>query len=78
MVRDHVCIVAITPGVPPKKRWSSKRSNRVLRTQEKKIFAMDDDVKKRGMEERLKEQAEIIGYDQLVDLILENKVANFA
>jgi len=41
MVRDHVWIVAITPGVPPKKRWSFRRSNKVLRTQEKKIFAMD-------------------------------------
>ena len=46
--------------------------------QDKKIFAMDDDVKERGMEERLKDQAKIIGYEQLVDLVLENKVANFA
>ena len=45
--------------------------------QDKKIFAMDDDVKKRGMEERLNDHVEIIGYEQLVDLILENKVANF-
>ena len=46
--------------------------------QDKKIYAMDEDVKKRGMEDRLKDQAEIIGYEQLVDLVLENKVANFA
>lgn len=46
--------------------------------QDKKIYAMDEDVKKRGMEHRLKDQAEIIGYEQLVDLVLENKVANFA
>ena len=45
---------------------------------DKKIYAMDDDVKRRGVEARLKDQAEIIGYEQLVDLILENKVANFA
>ena len=45
--------------------------------QGKKIYAMDDDVKRRGMEERLKDKAEIIGYDKLVDLILENKVVNF-
>ena len=46
--------------------------------QDKKIYAMDEDVKKRGMEDRLKDQAEIIGYEKLVDLVLENKVANFA
>ena len=45
--------------------------------QGKKIYAMDDDVKRRGMEGRLKDKAEIIGYDRLVDLILENKVVNF-
>ena len=45
--------------------------------QDKKIYAMDEDVKRRGMEERLKDKAEIIGYDKLVDLILENKVVNF-
>ena len=43
----------------------------------KKIYAMDEDVKRRGMEGRLKDKAEIIGYDKLVDLILENKVVNF-
>ena len=46
--------------------------------QDKKIYAMGDDIQKRGMEDRLKDQAEIIGYEQLVDLVLENKVANFA
>ncbi len=45
--------------------------------QDKKIYAMDEDVKRRGMEGRLKDKAEIIGYDILVDLILENKVVNF-
>jgi sulfur relay protein TusB/DsrH len=45
--------------------------------QGKKIYAIDEDVKRRGMEERLKDKAEMIGYDRLVDLILENKVANF-
>ena len=43
----------------------------------KKIYAMDEDVKRRGMGGRLKDKAEIIGYDKLVDLILENKVMNF-
>ena len=45
--------------------------------QDKKIYAIDEDVKRRGMEGRLKAKAEIIGYDKLVDLVLENKVANF-
>ena len=45
--------------------------------QDKKIYAMAEDVKRRGMEGRLKDKAEIIGYDKLVDLILENKVVNF-
>jgi sulfur relay protein TusB/DsrH len=43
----------------------------------KKIYAIDEDVKRRGMAERLKARAEIIGYDKLVDLIMENKVANY-
>ncbi len=46
--------------------------------QGKKIYAMHDDVKIRGMEERLKGRTEIIGYEELVDLLLANKVANFA
>jgi len=45
--------------------------------QDKKIYAIDVDVKRRGMGGRLEGRAEIIGYDRLVDLIVENKVANF-
>ena len=45
--------------------------------QGKKIYAVDEDVKRRGMGERLKDKAEVIGYDTLVDLILEHKVANY-
>ena len=45
--------------------------------QGKKIYAIDEDVKRRGMGERLKDKAEVIGYDKLVDLIFENKVANY-
>jgi len=41
------------------------------------IYAIDEDVKRRGMEGRLKDKAEIVGYDKLVDLVLETKVANF-
>jgi sulfur relay protein TusB/DsrH len=43
----------------------------------KKIYAIDEDVKRRGMGDRLEDKAEIIGYDKLVDLIMENKVANY-
>lgn len=43
----------------------------------KKIYAIDEDVKRRGLGERIKGKAEIIGYDKLVDLVVENKVANF-
>ncbi len=43
----------------------------------KKIYAIDEDVKRRGMGRRLEGTAEVIGYDRLVDLVLENKVANF-
>lgn len=50
----------------------------VTSIQDKKIYAMDGDVKRRAMEDRLRGRAEIIGYDRLVDLTLENKVANFA
>jgi len=44
---------------------------------DKKIYAIDEDVKRRGMGDRLKDTADIIGYDELVDLVFENKVANF-
>ncbi len=43
----------------------------------KKIYAIDVDVERRGMQGRLQDKAEIIGYDKLVDLVMENKVANF-
>lgn len=46
--------------------------------QDKKIYAMEEDVKIRGMEGSLESRAELIGYGELVDLIVENKVANFA
>lgn len=45
--------------------------------QGKKVYAIDEDVKRRGMADRLKDKAEIIDYGELVDLVFENKVANF-
>ncbi len=44
---------------------------------DKKIFAIDEDIKRRGLQGRIEGKAEIIGYDRLVDLIVENKVANY-
>ena len=42
------------------------------------IYAMDDDVEKRGLIHRMRGKAELIDYNTLVDLALENKVVNFA
>lgn len=43
-----------------------------------KVYAVRDDVEKRGLVERVPEDVELIGYSQLVDLIVGNKVINFA
>jgi sulfur relay protein TusB/DsrH len=43
-----------------------------------KVYAIKDDVKKRGYTEILSKNIELIDYDKLVDLILANKVVNFA
>jgi sulfur relay protein TusB/DsrH len=43
-----------------------------------KVYAMEDDIEVRGLKDRLAGKAESIGYPQLVDLIVGNKVINFA
>lgn len=43
-----------------------------------KIYAVKDDVDKRGYNERLSGGIELIDYGRLVDLILANRVVNFA
>ncbi|OIP38571.1 hypothetical protein AUJ95_06445 [Candidatus Desantisbacteria bacterium CG2_30_40_21] len=43
-----------------------------------KVYAMEDDVHARGLKDRLAGKAESIGYPQLVDLIVGNKVVNLA
>lgn len=43
-----------------------------------KVYAMEDDIEVRGLKDRLAGKAESIGYPQLIDLIVENKVINFA
>lgn len=47
-------------------------------TMQGKVYVMEDDVEVRGLKERLEGKAESIDYPQLVDLIVENKVANFS
>ena len=43
-----------------------------------KVYVMEDDVELRGLKERLDGKAEPIDYPQLVELIVSNKVVNFA
>ncbi|MFQ5382035.1 MAG: DsrH/TusB family sulfur metabolism protein, partial [Dehalococcoidia bacterium] len=42
------------------------------------LYAVEKDIEKRGLSGRLPESVHRIGYDDLVDLIVENKVVNFA
>lgn len=43
-----------------------------------KVYAMGDDIEVRGLKGRLAGKAETLDYPQLVDLIVGNKVVNFA
>ena len=43
-----------------------------------KVHVLKDDVLKRGLEDRFREDVDFINYDQLVELIVQNKVINFA
>lgn len=43
-----------------------------------KIYAVKDDVEKRGYKDGISNNVEIIDYGKFVDLILANKVVNFA
>ncbi|MCB7128921.1 MAG: hypothetical protein NOU37_08465 [Candidatus Brocadiales bacterium] len=43
-----------------------------------KVHVLKDDVLKRGLEDRFHEDVDFIDYDQLVELIVHNKVINFA
>jgi sulfur relay protein TusB/DsrH len=43
-----------------------------------KVYAVKDDVEKRGYNEILSKNIELIDYGKLVDLIFANKVINFA
>jgi sulfur relay protein TusB/DsrH len=43
-----------------------------------KVYAVKDDVKKRGYNELLSKNIGLIDYGKLVDIILASKVVNFA
>lgn len=43
-----------------------------------KVYAMEDDVHVRGLKERLTGKVTTIGYPELVDMIVADKVVNFA
>ncbi|MDP2936640.1 MAG: DsrH/TusB family sulfur metabolism protein [Dehalococcoidia bacterium] len=42
------------------------------------VYAVAQDLKKRGLDNGLGSQVKVIDYSQLVDLILTNKVVNFS
>lgn len=45
---------------------------------DRRVFALRDDVDKRGLGERMTKGVELISYGELVDLIVAHKVINFA
>lgn len=49
-----------------------------LATDGKKIYAVKQDVEKRGLQERISPATQLVDYGELVDLLLSNKVINFA
>lgn len=51
---------------------------RALTAKGAKVYAVAPDVDKRGVAGKLPASVQVIGYDQLVDLIVANKVVNFA
>lgn len=42
------------------------------------IYAVKEDVERRAMGQRLGDKVKLIDYEELVDLIMSNKVINFA
>lgn len=46
--------------------------------QSRQVFALRDDVDKRGLGARVAKGVQLIGYKELVDLIVAHKVINFA
>ena len=46
-------------------------------TDVKEVYSVAEDVNKRGLAESLPSSIKQIGYDELIDLIVDNKVINF-
>ena len=44
----------------------------------RKVYALQKDVEKRGLTSRVPAAVELIDYGELVDLMFENKIINFA
>ncbi len=42
------------------------------------VYAVKRDVERRGLEKRLPDSVKVIGFEELVDLIVAHKVVNFA
>ncbi|MEE8431996.1 MAG: DsrH/TusB family sulfur metabolism protein [Candidatus Desulfatibia sp.] len=42
------------------------------------VFAVKEDVERRAIAKRLGDKVKLIDYDELVDLLMSNKVINFA
>jgi sulfur relay protein TusB/DsrH len=42
------------------------------------VYAVQRDIDRRGLERKLAASVEAIGFEELVDLIVEHKVVNFA
>lgn len=50
----------------------------LLRKAGRPVYAVKRDVERRGLGERLSDGVKVIGFDELVDLIVAHKVVNFA
>ena len=70
---ENIVIVLIMNGV-----YYAVQENilRELKFKRIKIYAIEEDVRSRGLEDKIKD-IEMIDYPQLIDLIVENKVVNF-
>ena len=71
---ENIVIVFIMNGVYYAIEEDILRELKVERT---KIYAIEEDVRRRGLKDKIKD-VEMIDYPKLIDLIVENKVVNFA
>ncbi len=71
---ENIAIVLIMNGVY---YTIEEDALRELKVKGVKIYAIEEDVRRRGLEDKIKD-VEMIDYPQLIDLIVENKVVNFA